>query len=86
MTLSFKRLVCSGLLLAAAASLGGCGTKPSDFGITGPSPGQSLTPPPAPPANPDATAVLPGARTGVDLFSPGSFRGPATPGQFFGSD
>ncbi len=72
----------------AALALSGCGTSPADFGITGPSPGMSLAPPAPPPArgNPDATAVIPGVRTGSDASGPAVLRGRATPGTFFGSD
>ena len=72
----------------AGASLAGCVTTPADFGITGPSPGQSLTPPvpTAAETNPDATAVIPGVRTGGDPYAPSVLMEPATPGKFFGSD
>ncbi len=81
----------SGLAVAAVA-LGACGYTPAELGLTGPSPGQSLTPP-APTAaetgaaaNPDATPVLPGVRTGGDTYTPSVQVGPATPGSFYGSD
>ena len=82
------RRISSGLLIATALAAAGCGTTPADFGITGPSPGQSLTPPEPTPAetNPDAIAVLPGVRTGSDPYAPSVLVGPAAPGSFFGSD
>ena len=84
-----KRIILTGLLLGAAAtSLGACNSSPADFGITGPSPGQSLFPP-APTAsetNPDATAVIPGVRTGSDAYAPSVLMAPAVPGKFFGAD
>ncbi len=75
-------------LCVAALALSACGTSPADFGITGPSPGMNLAPPPPPPArgNPDATAVIPGVRTGSDASGPAVLQGRATPGTFFGSD
>jgi hypothetical protein len=78
-----------GLLLAgAAASLGACGHTPAELGITGPSPGQSLTPPAPTMAetNPDATPLLPGVRTGEDPYAPSVLMGPTTTGKFYGSD
>ena len=83
-----RRICVALLLIAAAAALDACGTTPADFGITGPSPGMSLTPPAPPPAqaNPDAMAVIPGVRTGSDTSGPAVLQGRATPGSFFGSD
>ena len=80
------------LAAATALALGACGTDPADFGITGPSPGMSLTPPIPTPAqaaaqaNPDSASVMPGARTGGDSYTPSVLLGTPTPGSFYGSD
>ena len=87
-----RKILLAALLAAACASLGACGTSPADFGITGPNPGMSLTPPAptaaqaAAQANPDAAGVLPGVRTGSDTNAPSMLSGPAPAGSFFGSD
>lgn len=87
-----RTILLAGLLAVAAVSLAACDTTPADFGITGPSPGMSLTPPAPTPAqaaaqaNPDAQAVMPGVRTGSDTNAPSMLSGPAPAGSFFGSD
>ena len=82
------RYVVTGLLLSATVvALSACGS-PTDFGITGPSPGMSLSPPPPTQAqlNPDAASVIPGVQTGNDSFTPSILNAPAVPGTFYGSD
>ena len=83
-----ERLATGLLLGAAATSLGACNSSPAVFGITGPSPDQSLFPPgpTASETNPDATAVIPGVRTGSDAYAPSVLMAPAVPGKFFGAD
>jgi hypothetical protein len=83
------RYMIIGMLLSAAVmSLSACGTSPADFGITGPSPGLNLNPPPPTQAqtNPDASSVIPGVLTGNDSFTPTILNGPAVPGSFYGFD
>jgi hypothetical protein len=83
------RYILTGLLLSAASvALSACGTSPADFGITGPSPGQSLNPPPPTLAqtNPDASSVIPGVQNGANTIAPSILNGPAVPGTFYGSD
>ena len=87
-----RNILLAALVAAACASLGACGTSPADFGITGPNPGMSLTPPAptaaqaAAQANPDAAGVMPGARTGGDTYAPSILIGPPEAGSFYGSN
>ena len=88
-----RRSIFAALALACTCGpMAACGSTPSDFGITGPSPGMSLTPPVPTPAqeaaraNPDSAAAIPGVRTGTDVYAPSVLTGPVTPGSFFGSD
>jgi hypothetical protein len=87
------RPILAALALACACGpLAACDSKPGDFGITGPSPGMSLTPPVPTPAqeaaraNPDSAAAIPGVRTGTDVYAPSVLTGPVTPGSYFGAD
>jgi hypothetical protein len=83
-----RYMILGSLLSAAAGALSACGSSPADFGITGPTPGQNLNPPPPTQAqiNPDAPSVIPGVQTGNDSFTPSILNAPAQPGKFFGSD
>ena len=87
-----RTILLAGLLAVAAVSLAACDTTPADFGITGPSPGMSLTPPAptaaqaAAKAIPDAAGVMPGARTGGDTYAPSILIGPPEAGSFYGSN
>lgn len=81
-------LLAGAALTLAALTLAACGYSPAELGITGPSPGQSLTPPPPTAAelNPDASAVLPGVQTGNDPYAPSVLTQPSANGKFYGTD